>query len=252
MGFQYPCAGLYTAFKHAVLGLAEVFRDEAPPNVTVSILCPGLVATDLGSSRLRPEGITRSAPQTKASQMVRARGTDPADAAKHTLDRVVAGDSYIVTHAHAVRPAKRRYNEIASAFAAIVGVTKRAQFTDAVGALEVSLSTEQIRALEAPTCRASSRDSPRRSRSAACSACFPDRLYRIRMHLLSRANMTEGAQLLSLCNAAQGNSECVLYTRAAVPPIASERQQSCLIDSRIVLRSSRSPMVVFEVIGQLW
>lgn len=34
------------------------------------------------------------------------------------------------------------------------------------------------------------------------------------------------AQLLSLCNAAQANFESLLQARAAVPHVASERQQS--------------------------
>lgn len=34
------------------------------------------------------------------------------------------------------------------------------------------------------------------------------------------------AQLLSLCNAARANFECLLQARAAVPPVAPERQDS--------------------------
>lgn len=117
LGFQHAGAALYTASKHAVLGLAEVLRAEAPDNVTVSILCPGLVATDLGSGP-RPDGLPPLGPRTEASLMVQARGMDAGKVARHTLDRVAAGDFYIVTHAHAVRAAERRFHEIEAAFAA--------------------------------------------------------------------------------------------------------------------------------------
>ncbi len=49
--------GLYTATKHAVIGLADMLRSElAPDGIGVSVLCPGLVAGNLSqtSARNRP------------------------------------------------------------------------------------------------------------------------------------------------------------------------------------------------------
>jgi NAD(P)-dependent dehydrogenase (short-subunit alcohol dehydrogenase family) len=52
-----PMLSLYTASKHAVLGLCDTLRGELEPqNVRVSCLCPGLVEGNLGttSARNRP------------------------------------------------------------------------------------------------------------------------------------------------------------------------------------------------------
>jgi NAD(P)-dependent dehydrogenase (short-subunit alcohol dehydrogenase family) len=62
--------GLYTATKHALIGLADMLRSElAPEGIGVSVLCPGLVAGNLGqtSARNRPArfGGPLPAPQQK-------------------------------------------------------------------------------------------------------------------------------------------------------------------------------------------
>lgn len=116
LGFQHAGAGMYTASKHAVLGIAEVLRAEAPANLKVSVFCPGLVGTALGSGP-RPEGLPQPPRATEASQMIQARGMTPEEAARRALDGVALGAFYIVTHPHAVRAAQRRYHEIEEAFA---------------------------------------------------------------------------------------------------------------------------------------
>ena len=46
--------GLYTATKHAVLGYGESLRGElAPEGIGVSVLCPGMVASNLAATSLR-------------------------------------------------------------------------------------------------------------------------------------------------------------------------------------------------------
>ncbi len=50
--------GLYTATKHAILGYCEILRDELrEESIGVSVLCPGMVESNLGSTsgRHRPE-----------------------------------------------------------------------------------------------------------------------------------------------------------------------------------------------------
>ena len=50
--------GIYTATKHAVLGYGETLRNELEPeSIGVSVLCPGMVQSNLGetSARHRPE-----------------------------------------------------------------------------------------------------------------------------------------------------------------------------------------------------
>ena len=50
LGAPVKGIGLYTASKHAVLGMSDVMRQELPDHIGVSVLCPGAVAT--GMTRL--------------------------------------------------------------------------------------------------------------------------------------------------------------------------------------------------------
>lgn len=117
LGLQHAGVAAYTASKHAVLGLAEVLRAEAPDNVKVSILCPGLVDTALGSGP-RPAPIGEAPRQTEGSKQIQTLGMSAEEVARRTLDGVAAGHFYIVTHPHAIRAAERRFVEIEQAFAA--------------------------------------------------------------------------------------------------------------------------------------
>lgn len=115
LGFQHAGAAMYTASKHAVLGLAEVLRAEAPPSLKVSIFCPGLVATALGDAP-RPSGVPEARRNAELARRVQSRGMPASEAAARALDGVARGDFYIVTHPHAVRAAERRFEEISDAF----------------------------------------------------------------------------------------------------------------------------------------
>lgn len=116
-GLQHAGAGIYTASKHAVLGLAEVLRAELPSAVTISVLCPGLVASGLGGG-FRPDGIAppRGNPEFTAGVQARAMPAEPV--ARRAVDGTLAGEFLIVTHPHAVKAAQRRHAEVEAAFAA--------------------------------------------------------------------------------------------------------------------------------------
>lgn len=116
LGLQHAGAAAYTASKHAVLGLAEVLRAEASESLKVSILCPGLVSTALGSGP-RPTGVGEAPRQNEGSKAIQALGMEASEVACRTLDGVARGDFYIVTHPHAVAAAQRRFTEIEQAFA---------------------------------------------------------------------------------------------------------------------------------------
>jgi len=116
LGLQHAGAAIYTASKHAVLGLGEVLRAEAPENLGVSVFCPGLIGTALGSGP-RPEGLAPPPPQSEAGRLVQARGMSAREAARRALDGVAAGEFYIVTHPHSLRAAQQRFHEIEGAFA---------------------------------------------------------------------------------------------------------------------------------------
>lgn len=116
LGFQHAGAGIYTASKHAALGMADVLRAELPETISVSVLCPGLVATALGSA---PRAASTQAPSRAAemSKRIQARGMAATEIARQAVDGVLRGDFLIVTHPHAVRAADRRHSEISEAFA---------------------------------------------------------------------------------------------------------------------------------------
>jgi NAD(P)-dependent dehydrogenase (short-subunit alcohol dehydrogenase family) len=118
LGMQHPGIGFYSASKHAVLGMADVFRAELPPNMTISVLCPGLVATDLHLSKRHGPLPPENAGALAVAGALMARGMPASDVARAAVDGVERGDFLIVTHAIAFRAAKRRYEEIEAAFAA--------------------------------------------------------------------------------------------------------------------------------------
>lgn len=115
LGLQHAGAAIYTASKHAVLGLAEVLRAEAPDNLTVSLFCPGLVGTALGSGA-RPGGLPKQEKRSAMSARIQARGMPVEEAARDAVDGVLRGDFYIVTHSHAIKAAERRISELQAAF----------------------------------------------------------------------------------------------------------------------------------------
>lgn len=117
LGYQHAGAAVYTASKHAVLGLAEILRAEAPDNLSVSIFCPGLVGTALGGGD-RPEGLPTQPRNADMSARIQARGMPVAEAARDAVDGTLRGDFYIVTHSHTIRAAERRMDEMQAAFAA--------------------------------------------------------------------------------------------------------------------------------------
>ncbi|MGQ2943032.1 MAG: SDR family NAD(P)-dependent oxidoreductase [Blastomonas fulva] len=117
LGYQHAGAAVYTASKHAVLGLAEILRAEAPENLHVSIFCPGLVGTALGGGG-RPEGLPAQQRNLDMSARIQARGMPVDEAARDAVDGTLRGDLYIVTHSHTIRAAEKRLDEMQSAFAA--------------------------------------------------------------------------------------------------------------------------------------
>jgi len=103
-------AGVYSASKFAVVGMMEALRNELlDSNIGVSVFCPGLVNTNIGTSnRNRPSNLADSGfkPDPKMlegmrKQMQAMRGPPPGMAALEAGQRVLAGmrdnDMYILT-----------------------------------------------------------------------------------------------------------------------------------------------------------
>jgi NAD(P)-dependent dehydrogenase (short-subunit alcohol dehydrogenase family) len=119
LGMAHTNAAVYTASKHAVLALSDVLRNELPDFIGVSILCPGIVTTDLGNaSRNRQERYGGSTPPGPDNSAASGYGLGPDEVGERVAQGVERGDFYIVTHPPVVEIASQRWDEISAAFAA--------------------------------------------------------------------------------------------------------------------------------------
>jgi NAD(P)-dependent dehydrogenase (short-subunit alcohol dehydrogenase family) len=112
---------VYTATKHAVLGLSDALRrDLAGTGIAVSILCPGLVKTRIADARRnRPANYGGPKPLT-AEQLERIRtvtgnGQDPDVTARICLDGVASGEFMIIADPAIRGFATRRHREVEAA-----------------------------------------------------------------------------------------------------------------------------------------
>jgi NAD(P)-dependent dehydrogenase (short-subunit alcohol dehydrogenase family) len=95
-----PPEGLYTTTKFAVVGLSEALLLEvADKGVGVSVLCPGLVDTNLitQSSAMRPESLDPGIDHQQPAPDV-ASGISPLAVGEQVIDAVREGGFYIITH----------------------------------------------------------------------------------------------------------------------------------------------------------
>tara|TARA_R110002110_G_scaffold415561_1_gene650771 strand:- start:73404 stop:74240 length:837 start_codon:yes stop_codon:yes gene_type:complete len=95
-----PPEGLYTTTKFAVVGLSEALLLEvAEQGIGVSVLCPGLVKTNLitQSSAMRPSALNTGADYQQPAPDV-ANGIAPLVVGNQVLDAVREGGFYVITH----------------------------------------------------------------------------------------------------------------------------------------------------------
>jgi NAD(P)-dependent dehydrogenase (short-subunit alcohol dehydrogenase family) len=112
-----PATGnaFYTASKHALLGLSDVLRYELPDFVGVSILCPGVTATNFANSAVHRQDRFGGPVEARHRS---TRGLDPDDLGRRAVEGIKRGDFYIVTHPPVVRLVEEREHEILAAFEA--------------------------------------------------------------------------------------------------------------------------------------
>ena len=104
-----PLGAAYTASKHALLGLADVLRMEMPDQVSVSLLCPGMVNTALGNSiERRPTAFGGAGSNPMGGSI--PKGLAPERIAAHCLTEAQKGTPYIFTH-HSVHDLVRERTE---------------------------------------------------------------------------------------------------------------------------------------------
>jgi NAD(P)-dependent dehydrogenase (short-subunit alcohol dehydrogenase family) len=96
--------GMYTATKHAVVGLSEsLYRELEGTGVSVHCLCPNLVKTEIfNSERNRDDGADMTPSQTATMAPLReaitAMGISPAQVAGDIVDAMRADRFWIFTH----------------------------------------------------------------------------------------------------------------------------------------------------------
>ncbi len=118
-GVAHIGAGLYTASKHALLGISDVLRHEAPDNVKVAIFCPGIVDSTIwrASERRQVRYGGASPGEEAAGEFFRQLGMPAEEAAEKAIEGIRAGRFFIVTHPHSAGIAEARCAEIKQAFA---------------------------------------------------------------------------------------------------------------------------------------
>ena len=128
--------GVYNATKYAVVGMSEAMRDDlAEQNIGVSVLCPGLVNTNIfDSGRNRPADLQSDAdtasltlpgedgdaddPEQEARmEAIRATALDPDVVGDMVLHGIQKNEAYIFTHPQYVREVNERQEEITASFA---------------------------------------------------------------------------------------------------------------------------------------
>ena len=104
-------AGAYTVAKHGVVSMSETLRHElAPHGVGVSVLCPGLVATNLPRSTHRMSGV--GDPTASMPDMA----IDPALVGELVADAIGQDLPYILTHPEYWPAIEKRQKAVEAAF----------------------------------------------------------------------------------------------------------------------------------------
>lgn len=118
LGIPHLRAGVYTASKHAVLGLSDVLKRELPPHVGVSVLCPGIVDTTLWrATERRQEDHGGSAVADPAAASVMQHGLPAEQVGQKVREAIEQEHFFVLTHPHVVRFASERWEAIEQAFA---------------------------------------------------------------------------------------------------------------------------------------
>jgi len=130
-------AGIYTATKFAVRGMSESLRlSLAEHNIGVSILCPGLVQSNIyASEEIRPESLTRSDHEVDEEwvenlKQVHTMGMDPIEVGEKVLRGIQRNDFYILSHPDHKDEVRGLCDELVAAFPDEEPEPKRMAFED--------------------------------------------------------------------------------------------------------------------------
>lgn len=112
--------GVYRVLKHAVVGYGAMLRQEvAPDGIGVSVLCPGLVDTNLdaNSARRRPDRFGGPAPEPRELEVSNLVSMKPENVGPIVVKGVKADRLYIFTHPEFVKPMRRHQEQVLDDFA---------------------------------------------------------------------------------------------------------------------------------------
>ena len=88
----------YVASKHAVLGLTDCLREEMPDYISVGMIAPGFVGSELIPEPMRPMGM----PVDEFAEII--------------VPQILAGESYVVSHGYNQVRIEERQSQIARAY----------------------------------------------------------------------------------------------------------------------------------------
>ena len=112
-----PRAPIYTASKAAACTLTEsLWYELAPHGIGVSILCPGLVKSEIYRCRELHPGRPTAPPETDRLREIHAKGMEPSEVAEKTFRGMLNNELFIFTHPEHKEEFTRRYQRIATAF----------------------------------------------------------------------------------------------------------------------------------------
>ncbi len=118
LGIPFAGMGIYTASKHAVLALSDVLRRELEPDgIGVSILCPGVVRTEIwNAGRNRPDRYGGKLQSPDAFRNFLAAGMDPDEVGRLSVEAIRCGDFFVLSHPEVRGIVEARYRELLAAF----------------------------------------------------------------------------------------------------------------------------------------
>lgn len=121
--------GMYNTTKFAMVGLGEaLYADLHDKGVGISILCPGVVNTDISNSGLnRPAryGGPSETPENFVLAKAAKHGTDPLEFGRWVLKAMERNQLYVITHPEDRPIVEARHARILQAFDACADLTKR-------------------------------------------------------------------------------------------------------------------------------
>jgi NAD(P)-dependent dehydrogenase (short-subunit alcohol dehydrogenase family) len=115
-----PNLGAYTVTKYGVVALTETLAIELEQDgsqVGATVLCPGTVHTNIGSStRNRPPGLEGAFADGDVPMVEGRTWLEPDEVGDITVDAIRNGDLYAITHPAMFPPVQERFDRITAAF----------------------------------------------------------------------------------------------------------------------------------------